>query len=391
MLLGTLQIENFRSLRSVTLGELGRVNLLVGKNNCGKTTVLESLRVLASGGALKTLMDLSVERDEQPVREKPEEFETYKQALSGLFTDHEIDSREIRLGDFQGSNNLTIKRVFYRYINNQNKLLIEKSQILTSLEAISAVENFEVDENDLDEGLQVSVAEKQVALISLGNNPGTSLTKLNKKSAIFACENVSAHPDDVNELSNLWDQIVLTDLEKIAVQALQLIDPAIEGVTFVEANRNMENWRGRYTAQTHKKNYPGRRIPVVKLKNSKYKIPLKSMGDGLHRVLDVILRLVAVQDGFLLIDEFENGLHYSIHEKLWHLIFTVATERNVQVFVTTHSDDCVKAFTRVSLQSEEKGVLYRLVRPETPEQAHFVRRYSEETLEEAEEADVEVR
>ena len=115
------------------------------------------------------------------------------------------------------------------------------------------------------------------------------------------------------------------------------------------------------------------------------------MGDGLHRVLDVILRLVAVQDGFLLIDEFENGLHYSIHEKLWHLIFTVATERNVQVFVTTHSDDCVKAFTRVSLQSEEKGVLYRLVRPETPEQAHFVRRYSEETLEEAEEADVEVR
>ena len=390
MLLGTLQIENFRSLRSVTLGELGRVNLLVGKNNCGKTTVLESLRVLASGGALKTLMDLSVERDEQPVREKPEEFETYKQALSGLFTDHEIDSREIKIGDFSDTNNICLERVQYWYSGNTDKLQVLKRQILTPAE-IEAIRN--LDENDLDfrEGLQVVVVPKQVDVIRIDRAIDSSSVRLTSKPALAACENVPAHPNDVNELSYIWDSIALIEPEKTVIRALQLIDPAIEGVTFVEANRNMENWRGRYTAQTLKKNYPGRRIPVVKLKNSKYKIPLKSMGDGLHRVLDVILRLVAVQDGFLLIDEFENGLHYSIHEKLWHLIFTVATERNVQVFVTTHSDDCVKAFTRVSLQSEEKGVLYRLVRPETPEQAHFVRRYSEETLEEAEEADVEVR
>ena len=68
-------------------------------------------------------------------------------------------------------------------------------------------------------------------------------------------------------------------------------------------------------------------------------VPLGSMGDGMLRVLQIILKVFSAQGGFLLIDEFENGLHYSVQEKIWALIFKLAEQLNIQVFATTHSWD----------------------------------------------------
>jgi len=72
------------------------------------------------------------------------------------------------------------------------------------------------------------------------------------------------------------------------------------------------------------------------------------------------LALVNLQDGMLLIDEFENGLHYSIQPDIWRLIFQVARRLNVQVFATTHSQDCIRAFTDVSQEGQEGGLFMRL-------------------------------
>ncbi len=65
------------------------------------------------------------------------------------------------------------------------------------------------------------------------------------------------------------------------------------------------------------------------------------------------LALVNSSNGFLLIDEFENGLHYSVLHKVWKLIFRLAKDLNVQVFATTHSHDCVTAFQAASQNSDE--------------------------------------
>lgn len=63
---------------------------------------------------------------------------------------------------------------------------------------------------------------------------------------------------------------------------------------------------------------------MVKLSGVDRPVPLNSMGDGMLRVLQLALKLFAAKGGFLLIDEFENGLHYSVQEKVWALVFEVA-------------------------------------------------------------------
>jgi len=85
------------------------------------------------------------------------------------------------------------------------------------------------------------------------------------------------------------------------------------------------------------------------------------LGDGINRVLTIILALINSDNGFLLIDEFENGLHYSVQEKLWSIIFELSKKLNVQVFVTTHSNDCIKSFENV-LSKEENSQLGQMIR-----------------------------
>ncbi|MDZ4058467.1 MAG: AAA family ATPase, partial [Bacteroidales bacterium] len=131
---------------------------------------------------------------------------------------------------------------------------------------------------------------------------------------------------DVN--GKLWDNITLSEKEKNVIEALKIIEKSAERINFIE-NENKE------------------RTAVIKLKGNDNIYPLKSMGDGINRILTIILALVNSDGGYLLIDEFENGLHYSIQDKIWEIIFTISQKLNIQVFITTHSDDCIKSFTRV--------------------------------------------
>jgi AAA15 family ATPase/GTPase len=72
--------------------------------------------------------------------------------------------------------------------------------------------------------------------------------------------------------------------------------------------------------------------------------------------------LVNADKGFLLIDEFENGLHYTVQEQLWNIIFSLSQKLDIQVFATTHSEDCIRSFENVLNRSTDfhDGKLVRL-------------------------------
>jgi AAA15 family ATPase/GTPase len=102
-------------------------------------------------------------------------------------------------------------------------------------------------------------------------------------------------------------------------------------------------------------------MPIVKVKGSRQPFPLRTMGDGMVRLFGIALALVNARDGFLLIDEIENGLHYSIQPDVWRLIFRAASRLNVQVLTTTHSWDCIEAFQKAAVEAvSEEGMLIRL-------------------------------
>ena len=103
------------------------------------------------------------------------------------------------------------------------------------------------------------------------------------------------------------------------------------------------------------------RVPIVRIKDIDEPLPLRSLGDGVQRILGIALALVNATDGILLIDEIENGIHYSVQPELWQLIFQLARRLNVQVFATTHSWDCIEGFQKAAQEDkQEDGMLIRL-------------------------------
>jgi predicted ATPase len=142
----------------------------------------------------------------------------------------------------------------------------------------------------------------------------------------------------------LWRNVHLFPLEDEVRAALQIVVPDVDrvSVTIDEETR------------------PGP-VPIVKLRDSDRPFPLRTMGDGMVRLFGIALALVNAKDGFLMIDEVENGLHYSVQPDVWRRIFRLASRLNVQVFATTHSWDCITGFQKAAAEAEgEDGVLVRL-------------------------------
>ena len=72
-------------------------------------------------------------------------------------------------------------------------------------------------------------------------------------------------------------------------------------------------------------------------------LTVNMMGDGLRRYLNIVAASANPMNNIILIDEIDNGLHYSAYKKLWEAIFALATDTNKQVFVTTHSKETLTA------------------------------------------------
>ena len=112
------------------------------------------------------------------------------------------------------------------------------------------------------------------------------------------------------------------------------------------------------------------------------------------RVLQLMLKIFPAKGGILLIDEFENGLHFSIQEKIWRLIFDLSEKFDIQVFATTHSLDCVESFAKVAVErTDVEGVLFRVGRSiRTSDQGKVIATvFDENKLFNITQADVEVR
>jgi predicted ATPase len=118
-------------------------------------------------------------------------------------------------------------------------------------------------------------------------------------------------------------------------------------------------------------------------------IPVAFLGDGLLRLTTIILWIIHTAGGILLIDEVDNGFHYSHLQQIWSAIAESAKQFNVQVFATTHSKECIVAAHAAFSQSFEYDFsLHRLERTDT---AIRVVTYDKETLEAAIDAGFEVR
>ena len=152
------------------------------------------------------------------------------------------------------------------------------------------------------------------------------------------------------ELALLWKGVVLTPREEATVKALRLIEPEIERIAI--------SGSGDAAAAQ------------ILLRGAESPVPLGTLGEGVSRILVLALHLVRTQGGFLLIDEIENGLHWSVMPKVWRFLIESARSLDVQIFATTHSKDCLEAIAELHgahPQLTEEISVHRLERGrETP-------------------------
>ncbi|MCI0403307.1 MAG: ATP-binding protein, partial [Acidobacteria bacterium] len=118
-------------------------------------------------------------------------------------------------------------------------------------------------------------------------------------------------------------------------------------------------------------------------------VPVPFLGEGLRRLLSFTMAIVKASGGVVLIDEIENGLHYSVMKDVWQAIAKAARDADVQVFATTHSWECIRAAHHAFKASDTYDFRYHRLDRRGDE--ILVRTFSEKMLDAVEQSDLEVR
>lgn len=337
-----LTIDRLRGFDHFEFRDLGKVNLLVGTNNSGKTTVLEGIQLLSSPGNIYTIYRILSRRGEE-------------------WWDGGDRGRMIR--------NVDIRRLFHGHtINNGSNFAVQaitdsnpRKFTVGIIDApwttssgqptLFPSEGKQEDSEELFSASALHMAWDEtpelnfsLAINQRGGLAHDTLRRIYGLSeSVDGTRLITSAALSPNAVVELFESIVLTPDEELVIEALKIIEPSIERIATSGSERlrsGPETTRGGV---------------LVRCKGMEGRIPIGSMGDGIWRMLGIALALVRAGDGILLIDEIDTGLHFSVMADLWRLIYKTALRLNVQVFATTHSRDCYESLAAICREQVGKG------------------------------------
>ena len=311
----SLSIRNYRCLGNLDIDPLAHVNLIVGPNNIGKSSLLEAILLWGTEQHSLTIRDILLYREGCNV-ESPDRFRMQPfLGLHNLFSGFPVLSpgtSPISVGT--ADKKQTTKLRIYPADSPRNFMMSSGPPIAFGSPTDS---NNTPGVTLLGEELKYPPDEERRLWHYLDNKCLYLSPNMNGAARI--------------PTSKLWEQVEIASRETAVIDALRLIESGIEKVFFIGSNP---------------------RMPVCRIKGLQHPVSLHGMGDGVVRLFELILGIVNVADGICLIDEFENGLHWSVQEQVWDVVFQTAKKLDVQIFATTHSYDTVKAFQTVALRQE---------------------------------------
>ena len=368
-----LSIGNFRGIDRLSIPRLGRVTLLAGGNGVGKTTVLEAVRVHAARGRPTVLHELLKRREELTGGLDEDRDPVVAPDYAALFHGRTASrERPITIGPNCGTDDLRIE------LSTAGDWSAGQRELFADVATEAGVQAIKVLYRGRERLLPWFPAVRGPrGDLSRRRHPWSLQRRLFDESEwpVVECESLGPGLPGRSRLARFWDSVALTAEEDLSLQALRLTADGVERVVVVGDDET------RYGGI-------GRRV-VVKLRDHPRPVPLKSLGDGVTRLFAAGLALANSRDGFLVVDEAENGIHYSVQGDFWRMVLRAAHNNNVQVLATTHSRDCVKGFARAAVDVDEaEGVLVRLERAGDRVRAVG---YTEEELETVAEQDIEVR
>lgn len=352
-ILKSVRISNFRVFDDLSIEKLSRINLIAGRNNAGKTSLLEALFLLAGGNDPQMALNSNVIRlSNLPVSGPRDTLrETYwKPMFADLDTEKTVEISGVHF--VRGP--LTLRISLER--QTVTELPIQKS------EEISAG-NISI-EPALLFSFKMGFAEAAEGKVQI-EGESLRIDKTNMAMPFVATilsTQVMNHPEDAARLSRLRKQ----KKDARLLSALRIIEPRLQSIEVNSASGVPMIWGD---------------IGLSEL------VPLAMMSDGMTRLARLVLAIAASPGGVVLADEIETGLHHTVLADIWRAVDEAAMEFDAQVIATTHSYECIQA----AHQALGEGDGFLLHRLEVSNKGSRCVTYQPEAIDSAMRHDLEVR
>lgn len=324
MKIKNIEIKQFRGLPGLSLDNFGSINLLLGNNNCGKTTVLEALFLMI--GISNPQLSLSI----NSFRDLP-----FADEDDFRYIFHNLDysnTPEIKADFSEKEHKRTLKiKPLYKETTSSNDTTKVKHEDINSITL-----------NTTESAIRVSGLINEFTIKERHSQTKKYTTSVFLQAGGLLVEQPKDYREKINGVflrSGINESNSITRLEKIIkskqqdkiINILNRIDTRIKDVTVFSNGRIFFD-----------------------LEAINCLVPSNIMGDGIRRFLSLITTIFQTSGGIVLIDEIENGLHYSAHKKLWKSIIVACQEFNVQLFVTTHNIETLKYLKEVAKSDDNK-------------------------------------
>ena len=349
-----IEIKNFRGIDHLKIEDFSRVNVFLGQNSSGKSSVLECL-LLMMGMSNPDL---------------PQTINTLRLRNFSTFAD---------LGYMFRNNDLTIKPEISSELFDDTKrhLALEMTYIFDS-----------GTQNDMQNG-QIPTSETKTFLNTLKM---TFDVKFNQQKSSYECS-ITANQQGMISNKKLAEGYLEKNSVAFLSADLSAGNPANDLVELAKRKRKdivaefMKRFDSRITAVEILNN-----VAYISMEGIDQLLAVNMMGDGMRRFLNIVAAAANPTNNIILIDEIDNGLHYSAYKKLWEAIFALATTTNKQVFVTTHSKETLSYLCRILDENADYQKDFRLYTLEqTKLKGHQAYKLTYNGLHEACANDIELR
>lgn len=355
----SVSFQNFRGFKHLELPDLAQITLLSGKNNAGKSTVLEGLFLLADHSdpmcfeKISNFRSLPVIPDfdilwkplfHQLDADKPIQISARLEHDTEL-TYYREDSYSPQLQDFKGMT----PDVMNRFMSSAQSGYTLGFQLTQKELSYTETGHFVA----APDGIAVNV--------------NTSIPN-NQKVAMPFIQMINSRITAFYSPVELFGKLELDGRKSEILNVLKKMDPAISDITTITTNGQTQLYC----------NIGGKLLPM------------RLAGDGMNRLLIIMLSIMEVPNSIILIDEIENGFHYSMHPMIWKAIVNAAQKSNCQVIATTHSYECVAGAVEGIEKADMKDnfCFFRLAQEKNDRCAY---RFSSDVIRTALDAEMEVR
>ena len=317
-MISSIKIKNFRGFKSAHLEDCRRVNVIVGENASGKSSLLEAI-FLAGSTSLDGAARLRQWRGYEGAFTGTES-QVQKALWADLFFGYAVKGEvSIELeGDPSESRSVSLKPV-------ASAVVID---IAKGRSASSGAVEFKW------RGPQ-GRAHQSVATLEDGKLKFSSGPEVKIDTVMFTS---SASFGGV-EAASRFSELSKRDDTRDVLEVMSAQFPRLRGLS-VEL-------------------LAGQPMIYAALSDAPEKMPVNSLSSGVNKLLNILLAMKSFPKGAVLIDEIENGFYYKRQSFVWRAILDMAKRNDVQVFATTHSAECLEALVSVSEGEDAKVSLIK--------------------------------